>query len=325
MASGRSSAGDGMEREANYAAIGAFVLLVLTMTGLFVYWYNYSHERRDYVRYEIYFDGSVTGLADGGAVRYLGVNIGRVVRLRIDGRAANRVQVVVDIESTAPVSDQTLAQLSLQGITGLLYIDLQQQKPNDPTQRLGPVVPSMNYPVIRSVHSDFDVFITELPDLEVRVAELVSRINRALADENIAAVSRLINNLDRASTTLPATTRDLAQLISELRTSAAEGREAIGQFNAAVSSARPDLSAALQQLRATSDRLASASEQLNGLLTENRAALHGFMSEGLPQVEALAREGREAARQFELLTQSLRDNPGQLLNPPADRGVEVPR
>jgi len=325
MASGRSSAGGGMEREANYAAIGAFVLLVLTMTGLFVYWYNYSHERRDYVRYEIYFDGSVTGLAEGGAVRYLGVNIGRVVRLRIDGRAANRVQVVVDIESTAPVSDQTLAQLSLQGITGLLYIDLQQEKPNDPTQHLGPIVPSQNYPVIRSVHSDFDVFITELPDLEVRVGELVSRVNRALADENIAAISRTISNLDRASATLPATSRDLSQLIGELRSSAAEGREAMREFNAAVTSARPDLSAALQQLRTTADRLASASEQLNGLLTENRAALHGFMSEGLPQVEALAREGREAARQFEQLTRSLRDNPGQLLNPPADRGVEVPR
>ena len=29
-----------MEREANYAAVGAFVLLITAMAGLFVYWYT---------------------------------------------------------------------------------------------------------------------------------------------------------------------------------------------------------------------------------------------------------------------------------------------
>ena len=29
-----------MERDANYAAVGAFVLLITAMAGLFVYWYT---------------------------------------------------------------------------------------------------------------------------------------------------------------------------------------------------------------------------------------------------------------------------------------------
>ena len=41
-----------MEREANYAAVGAFVLLVIVMGGLFVYWYSDARERRDYARWE---------------------------------------------------------------------------------------------------------------------------------------------------------------------------------------------------------------------------------------------------------------------------------
>ena len=117
-----------MEREANYVAVGAFVLLLAVMGLLFVYWYAYSHQHRDFVRYEIYFDGSVSGLTEGGSVRYLGVDVGRVQRIRIDPRADNRVQVVADIDSTTPVSDRTLAKLSLQGITGLLFIDLQQER-----------------------------------------------------------------------------------------------------------------------------------------------------------------------------------------------------
>src|SRR3984957_17109289 len=124
-------AGASMEREANYLAVGSFVLLVVVMGFLFVYWYSASLEHRFYVRYEIYFDGSVSGLSEGGPVRYLGVDVGRVQRIRIDPRAANRVQGVADIDATTPISEQTLAQLSLQGVTGLLYIDLEQERDSD--------------------------------------------------------------------------------------------------------------------------------------------------------------------------------------------------
>ena len=50
-----------MEREANYAAVGAFVLIVVLLGSLFVYWYSDTREHRDYDRYEIYFTGSVSG------------------------------------------------------------------------------------------------------------------------------------------------------------------------------------------------------------------------------------------------------------------------
>ncbi|MCC7060907.1 MAG: MCE family protein, partial [Burkholderiaceae bacterium] len=87
-----------MEREANYAAVGAFVLLVVAMAVLFVYWYSDSVDRRDYTRYEIYFDGSVSGLSRGSPVRYLGVDVGRVVTMRVDRRSSARVQVIADID-----------------------------------------------------------------------------------------------------------------------------------------------------------------------------------------------------------------------------------
>jgi hypothetical protein len=43
-----------MERDANYTAVGAFVLLVVAMTGMFVYWYSEGRDRRSYVPYEIW-------------------------------------------------------------------------------------------------------------------------------------------------------------------------------------------------------------------------------------------------------------------------------
>jgi phospholipid/cholesterol/gamma-HCH transport system substrate-binding protein len=78
-------------------------------------------------------------------------------------------------------------------------------------------------------------------------------------------------------------------------------------------------------MRVTADHLASASEQLDGLLRDNRGALRGFTQQGLPQVEALVKDARDAAREFEALSKSLRENPSQLLYQPPSHGVEIPR
>jgi len=81
-----------MDRETNYVAVGTFVLVILAMATVFVLWYTNSSDRREYQRYEVYFSGSVSGLQEGSTVRYLGVNVGRVARIRLDARAADRMQ-----------------------------------------------------------------------------------------------------------------------------------------------------------------------------------------------------------------------------------------
>ncbi len=314
-----------MEREANYVAVGAFMLLVAIMAALFVYWYSDSREARHYTRYEVYFDGSVSGLSEGGQVRYLGVDVGRVVRIRVDRRAADRVQVLVDIDSSAPISERTLAELSLQGVTGLLYIDLRQERVGAVPRRLMERVESERYPVIRSIRSNFEEFVSSLPEVAGRVGELATRANRMLSDENIAAITRLAENLERAGSTLPQAARDSGALIADLRSATSEARAVIDKVRVASETAAPDLAAALARLRATADHLATASSQIDGLIAENRQAIGGFMQQGLPEIEALARDSRAAAREFQLLSKSLRENPSQLLYQPVGAGVEVPQ
>jgi phospholipid/cholesterol/gamma-HCH transport system substrate-binding protein len=314
-----------MEREANYTAVGAFVLLVLAMAGLFIYWYSDSRDQRDYTRYEIYFDGSVSGLTEGGAVRYLGVDVGRVIRIRLDQRAADRVVAIVDIDSTTPVSQRTLAQLSLQGVTGLLYIDLLQESAGGSTLKILSGVASQQYPVIRSARSNFDSFISLLPDLATRVSDISARVNTLLSEQNLSAVSRLVANLEKAGTTLPATASNASALVSELRAATAESRVVIADVRQATKSAAPDLATMMEKLRLTSDNMASASQRLDQLIAENRAELAGFVHDGLPQIEALARDSRAAANEFKQLSRSLRQNPSQLIYQPPVSGVEIPR
>lgn len=311
-----------MEREANYAAVGAFVLLVVAMAGLFVYWYTDSRDARSYRRYEIYFEGSVSGLTRGSTVRFLGVDIGRVQDIRVDRRAAGRVQVIADIDSAAPITKQTVAELSLQGVTGLLYIDLLGQPG---TKKLIDDVPSERYPVIPSVRSNFDMFVAGLPEVVARSGEVALRVNSLLSDENIAALSRTVANIELATRSLPATFRDVEALARETRAVAAQVATLAATARGVVESGAPEALAALQRIRVVADNLATTTTRLDQLMAESQRDIRAFARDGLPEFEQLLRESRAAAGEFQQLMQTLRENPSQLVYEPPASGVEIPR
>jgi len=311
-----------MEREANYAAVGAFVLLVTLLGALFVYWYSDAREHRDYDRYEIYFTGSVSGLDRGGAVRYLGVGVGRVVDLRIDPRDSSRIEVIVDIDARTPISPQTVAQLQLQGVTGLLYIDLAEDhgKANVP-----PAVKGLKYPVIRSAPSGFDVLLASLPEVVARGGEVIQRADRLLSDANLASVATALANLNRASGGLPQTIHDLNALLAELRGASADLGASARSVRSVVDDVQPDVRASAQRLHAIADNLTNATAQIDQTIAENRRNIRAFTANGLPEIERFAREGRAAAQDIRALANSLRENPTQLLYEQPERGLEIPK
>jgi phospholipid/cholesterol/gamma-HCH transport system substrate-binding protein len=309
-----------MERDANYAAVGAFVLVVALAAALFVYWYSGNRVHRTYENYEIYFDGSVSGLEQGAAVRYLGVRVGRVVQMRIDPRNAGRVEVIAAIESTAPISARTIAELDLQGVTGLLYIDLQQSAHPAP-----PSVPSLRYPVIRSAPSQFDVFLAQLPRLSAAAGGVIERLNRLLSDHNIDAVSRSLDNLSQASSSLPEAVRSVNALLGQLRIATAELAATAKSTRNVMDTAGPQVITTVRRLQTVADNLSQATDQIDKMIAENRADVRSFTRASLPEIESFVREGRAAAKDIRQLSTSLRQNPSQLLYQPAPVGVEIPR
>jgi phospholipid/cholesterol/gamma-HCH transport system substrate-binding protein len=311
-----------MEREANYAAVGAFVLVVALLGALFVYWYSDTREHRDYNRYEIYFSGSVSGLDKGSAVRYLGVGVGRVVDMRIDPRDSSRVEVIVDIDSRTPISPQTVAELNLQGVTGLLYIDLLEERTG---KRASPPVAGLKYPVIRSAPSRFDVFLASLPELVAAAGDVVQRVNSMLSGENLAELHTVVGNLDRATTNLPQTVHNLDALIAELRSATAELGATAHSTHAMIDAVDPDVRATTKRLHAIADNVSELTTQLEKTIAENRQDVRSFTHNGLPEIERFVREGRAAAQDIRALSDSLRENPAQLLYQPPERGVEIPR
>ncbi|HZF16934.1 MAG TPA: MlaD family protein [Steroidobacteraceae bacterium] len=311
-----------MDRDAKYAAVGAFVLLLAGLGTWFVLWYSDSTDRHDYRRYEIYFQGSVTGLNEGQTVRYLGVVVGRVADIRLDPRVSNRVQVIADIDSHAPVDEHTLASLSLQGVTGLLYIDLAQDRGDRPVM---PPVPGEHYPVIRSVQSDFDIFVSNLPELVTQASEVANRLNALLNDKNIAALGTTIDNLKRASDALPGTVANVGELVAEMRATVQEIDAAAAGVHGVTEGVGPDLKLAITHVREVAEHLATTSANLDRFMAENKDNITRFTDQGLLELQQLIRDSHQAAVEFRELSRSIKQNPSQLIYEPASRGVEIAR
>jgi phospholipid/cholesterol/gamma-HCH transport system substrate-binding protein len=311
-----------VDRDANYVAVGAFVLLVVAMAVSFVFWYTDQQDKRTYQRYEIYFPGSVSGLSAGSAVRYLGVDVGKVVRIMLDPQQRKTVQVIVDIDSTAPIDDRTRASLSLQGVTGLLFIDLEQDPKADST---GVLAQGQRYPIIRSRRSDFDVLLSNLPALTTHLVELANHFNEIFSDENVHAIKATLENARLASDRLPETVHEVQLLVAEVRRTSQEVQGTVAQLRGLITEGSPDLKAAFANIRQISDNLAKTTTRLNAFVAENEPGFSRFSKQSLPEFEQLLRESRQAARDFRDLSRSLKQNPSQLIYESNYRGIEVPK
>jgi phospholipid/cholesterol/gamma-HCH transport system substrate-binding protein len=311
-----------MDRDSNYVAVGAFVLLVIAMAVSFVFWYTDQQDRHTYQRYEIYFPGSVSGLTAGSPVRYLGVDVGKVARIMLDPQQRKTVQVIADIDSTAPIDDRTRASLSLQGVTGLLFVDLEQDPKAATT---GTLEQGQRYPMIRSRRSDFDVLLSNLPALTTHLVELADHFNEVFSDENVRSLKATLENARAASDRLPNTVREVQLLVADVRrtTQAVEGT--VGDLRGVLAEDSPDLRAAVGNIRQISDNLAKTTQRLNSFVSENEPGVSRFTRQSLPELEQLLRESRQAVRDFRDLSRSLKRDPSQLIYESTYRGIEVPK
>jgi phospholipid/cholesterol/gamma-HCH transport system substrate-binding protein len=311
-----------MDRDANYVAVGAFVLLVIAMAVSFVFWYTDQQDKHTYQRYEIYFPGSVSGLTAGSPVRYLGVDVGKVARIMLDPLQHKTVQVIADIDSTAPIDDRTRASLSLQGVTGLLFVDLEQDPKAEST---GVMEQGQRYPMIRSRRSDFDVLLSNLPALTTHLVELADHFNQVFSDDNVRSLKATLENVRVASEHLPNTVREAQLLVADVRRTTQEVQGTMLELRSVIAEDSPDVKAAVANIRLITANLASTTQRLNSFVTENEPGASRFTQQSLPELEQLLRESRQAVRDFRDLSRSLKRDPSQLIYESTFRGIEVPK
>ena len=113
-----------MERESRYTLVGAALVGLMFAIALTMIWLTRGGARPD-LNYTIHFDhASLDGLQVGGDVNLRGIKVGRVEDYSIARDNINRVNVTIRVDRKSPVSDNTVATIGRNILTGLASINL---------------------------------------------------------------------------------------------------------------------------------------------------------------------------------------------------------
>ena len=186
-----------------------------------------------------------------------------------------------------------------------------------------PAVPSERYPVISTVRSTFDTFLSSLPDLAGSVAVLLERAQEIFSPENSQALADMVKNLHEVSRGLPATMQRVDSLLGSMKSTSDEVRGLAAQLKSSTADLTPQIQQLADRLNGTAAHLEQASRGIETFVADNRAGISQFTQDGLPQLQRTLEEARNAAEAFQELSRSLKENPSQLLYQPAPRGVKV--
>ncbi|MCW5626587.1 MAG: MCE family protein, partial [Burkholderiales bacterium] len=189
-----------MESEARYTLVGSILLVLVVAVMAVTVWLAHTG-RRGFEHYVIYFERhSLEGLQVGGDVNVRGVKVGRVDDFRIERDNINRVRVTVRINPSTPVSNNTVAVVARNLVTGLARVNL--VTPDPPGPELTLIPPGEDFPVIGEGQSDLDQLADAVNHIALSGGEALENINRVLSAENQKALSDLLVNVNALAQSL---------------------------------------------------------------------------------------------------------------------------
>ena len=168
-----------METDRHYFFEGLFIIVFCVAAAIFAVWLG-SPGRHDDVTYRIHFPDSVSGLTVGDPVKYLGVDVGTVKSIIIDPDNSRRVQVDVRLRKETPVMTDTKASLTMKGITGVVFIEL--NGGSSAAQTLLAATPQDKLPEIPSEKTGLNAMLDQLPKLVVKFSIVVDKFS-AIEDQ----------------------------------------------------------------------------------------------------------------------------------------------
>ena len=114
-----------MESKVNYTLVGTFVLLMSGLLIAFAFWLGkYNDGANAYTKYKVYLTESAAGLAPEAAVKFNGVDVGKVESIRINPQNSEEIELILKVKKNTPVRTDSTAMLKFFGITGLAFIEI---------------------------------------------------------------------------------------------------------------------------------------------------------------------------------------------------------
>ncbi len=323
--------------------VGLFVFSGIVIAMLAFLWLGMSRILEKGQKYAIYFDESVQGLDIDAPVKYRGVTTGRVVDIDV-APDSKLIQVIAKMEKGHNLEKDIVAQLSVVGITGSMFIELDLKAKDEPDK-----TPALSfkpeYPVFASKPSNISEILEGIDDflVQIRAIDLdgisgkikvtLDNINKVMADANIKGLSgKLESSLDDINAIVD---KDRWERILTSAENAMKTLESV-TGKADVSAGRLDNTlASLEKISTGNEKniteaiadFRTAMTKLNSLLDTGNSVVTGVDD----TVYQLGYDLNEIARNIEQATENLNriidivgDQPSQLIfgEPPAKRDAE---
>lgn len=324
-----------MENKAHALAAGIFVTVVSAMLIAMAVWL--TTDTGEHRVYEISSAQAVNGLQPQATVRYKGVAVGKVMAIGFDPKVSGNVLVRLSLDDAAPITASTFATLGFQGVTGLAFVQLDDEG-NDKT----PLVTSDAQPARIPMRASL---LSRLSDQGVAILERIEqtseRVNQLLSPANQKQLMTTIEGFGQTATSV----QKMSDRIEKLSANMDDILNAqLGPQRVNVPRFVDDATTTLKALQKTSEGIdrtaaefkttASAfttlAERLNAKggaverLTESAAALtqgavalseagKAFNAGTLPRLNRTSDETTRAARQVNRAVNAVSDNPQSLI------------
>lgn len=302
-----------MKAKTSYIMVGLFVLGLGTAFIAGILWLGSGGPGRNYELYLVYTTDSVSGLSRDGAVKYRGVDVGRVRDISLDPKNLARVRLLLEIDEGTPIKEDTAATLETQGLTGLAYINLLggSEDAADLTAKEGepyPVIESRPS-LLRRLDSSLSELIDNLIDASNRLKTLLSEENQRLLSQTLSHLEAISGNLAERSDTINQSLDDLAGTLKNARSASTRLPNFI-----------EDLRSSARALERMADEIGKTGVSVREVVEARDRDLQRFTADALPEAAVMINELRQTAENFRQLSEALARDPSVLLHgktPPA--------
>jgi len=269
-------------------------------------------------------DVSLNGLDVGSPVKYSGIRVGRVEAVRIDPEDVSVILVELSLDDGTPVAEDSKANLGVQGITGLKYVELSRGSRTARVREPGEDIPPGS--------SVLDSLTQKADQIATKVETVLDRLADFSGPDMKQRVSRLLESSNEFLTTVNQILGDnrdsLGNLAQSVRGTADQARMLAGELASTARRTNALLDEAtllLRRSKGTPARLDAFLDQATAVLKESRgllgpeglqrtvARVNAILGQTHQQVIEIVGLVREAAENANALTEKLREDPSLLL------------
>jgi phospholipid/cholesterol/gamma-HCH transport system substrate-binding protein len=258
-----------------------------------ILWLAHTQFNQQFVNYDIYFTGSVTGLSVGAPVNLNGVQIGRVTKISLDPVNPDQVRVTIETDAQAPIKSDSVASMELTGITGIYYIEI-----SGGTREAPPLTrqEGQTNPVIASKPSQFASLFASAPEVMNRVIQVADRLSQLLDDKNRANIAQTLANVEQVSEIASRDAVKIDAIVDDVKATTSDFRKttlpALNSSLAEVQKTLTSANAVVTELGPTAKQLNAATSHLDALIQENRPGFRDFTQGGFNDLRALISDTR---------------------------------